>query len=464
MKRIIFTSFFLMSLFFGLQAQSLASFEDDAENNLRVANFDTDGDPGWYESASYVEGGQPQIGANPSKSGINTSDKCVLAVNVANADWWGNFFSLMLDQPITITESNKYLHLMVYRSIQPKNFCIGFNDRNEDAGRVFQGKLKEDGVWENVVVDLSSKIDQELSYLGFICSANWDDPREGWDVATYAFDNFALSNSPLPPNVTLVDGNGLKIGYESQSEIEQWVNEIDLQNANNTSAIIDNPFTESAVNAGGKVLQFNKSSEASWWQGYRIDFNGIMEVGGTYPQYIHTLVYIPADVITGEMTGVDIQLCAKDHLGNENTELFTVWDDEVGEWIDLVMEVNQIVYLKELTVRYDLRKEGDEYVNSPANIFYLDEIEFNKDADPRTLIESGISPAAVEGLANVISAANAIQIIANQDVAIRVYTVAGSLIHSANVTGKTVLPIEKGLYLVKINATKGNQVVKVLVQ
>ena len=41
---------------------------------------------------------------NPSKSGINTSDKCVGATNVANADWWKNFLMLDLQEPVTIDD------------------------------------------------------------------------------------------------------------------------------------------------------------------------------------------------------------------------------------------------------------------------------------------------------------------------------------------------------------------------
>jgi hypothetical protein len=82
----------------------------------------------------------PQIGDNSSKSGNNTSDKCLLAINIANADWWGNFAVLGLKNPVTITQANRYLHVKVYRSIQPKNFRLGFNDR-EETGEVFQGTV-----------------------------------------------------------------------------------------------------------------------------------------------------------------------------------------------------------------------------------------------------------------------------------------------------------------------------------
>jgi hypothetical protein len=192
-----------------------------------------------------------------------------------------------------------------------------------------------------------------------------------------------------------------------------------------------------------------------------------MPVGGTDdPQYLHVLVYVPENVITDDnLTGVDVQLCAKDHLGNENTEIFTVWDDEVDEWIDLVMEINSIEYLKEVTVRYDLRSDDNGWVNSPANTFYLDEIVFNKDENPRTHIETGIRQTTSGVFATVTSASNAINVRTSKDVTIQVYNVLGGLIRSVKANGTAVLPVEKGIYLVKINSVNGEQqVTKVLVK
>jgi hypothetical protein len=160
-------------------------------------------------------------------------------------------------------------------------------------------------------------------------------------------------------------------------------------------------------------------------------------------------------------------LCAKDHLGNENTEIFTVWDDEVDEWIDLVMEINKIDYLKEVTVRYDLRRNAadDDYVNAPANTFYLDEIVFNKDEEPRTHIETGIRQITSGVFATVTTSSDAINIRAAKDVRIQVYNVLGGLIHSVNANGTASLPVGKGIYLVKINSVNGEQqVTKVLVK
>jgi hypothetical protein len=483
MRELIFTSLFLLSLIFGLQAQTLATFEDEANDLAVFGTNDTGGGGFWFDSGRFVDGGQPQVGSNPAVGGINLSNKCLLAINAATfvtydsdgnqvvtgGDWWGNFCSIGLATPITITEANRYLHFMAYRSIQPKNFRVNVNGTADggNAGgntEIWNGKLKNDATWENVVVDLGVLIEkgEPLSVISFVLSNNWDDPRGDWGVATYAFDNFALSNSSLPPDVTLINGNDLHIGFESQAETDLWVKEIDLINAGNSKEIISNPFTESAVNAQGKVLKFDKSVDASWWQGCRFDFNGIMAAGGTdNPQYLHVMVYVPQTVLEQDMISIDIQLCAKDHLGNENIELFTVWDDEMDEWIDLVMEINQIDYLKELTVRFDLRKDADDnYINSPANTYYLDDIVFNKDSESREKIETGIKQIAGSPLANITDSNGIIYIKANQNAQIQVYDVVGKLVAS----NKTVVAAEKGVYIVNVTSGNEKQTAKILVK
>ncbi|MDR2805192.1 MAG: T9SS type A sorting domain-containing protein [Dysgonamonadaceae bacterium] len=460
-----------MVLAFTANAQPLATFEDGANDLAAFGTNDTGGGGFWFDTARFIDGGAPQVGNNPAKGGLNTSEKCLLAVNVADADWWGNFCSIGLATPITITEQNRYLHFMAYRSIQPKEFRVNVNG-NADGGnaggsQIWNGKLKQNATWEWVVVDLGSKIlGQELSVISFVLSNNWDDPRTGWDVATYAFDNFELSGSSLPPDVTLIDGSALKIGYESQSEIDQWVQEFDLLNTNNTASIIDNPFTTSEVNSGGKILQFNKSDQASWWQGYRINFKGIMAVGDPNPNYLHVLVYVPSSILEGDMISMDVQLCAKDHLGNENAELFTVWDDEMDEWVDLVMDINKIEYLKEVTVRYDLRKDAeDNYINSPTNTFYLDEIVFNKDDERRTYIETGVRETLPTPFATVTTTDDAINVRSAKQVNIQLYNVLGGLVRSVNVNGTASIPVDGGVYIVKINSVNGEQqIAKVLVK
>ena len=481
----VFTLFFVLFFCAGMyvNAQMIATFEDDAEDLINWGGF-----PGWLEGARFVEGGLPQVAANPDKSGLNKSDMCLMAINIADADWWGNFVTLPFTDPITITESNRYLRYLAYRSIQPKNFRVAFNGEQDD-NQLFQGKVPKEGEWVGMVADVMSSQwataqgENELiaEYLKIIYSNNWDNPRTGWGVATYMFDDFELSDNPMPPGVSLMDATDFSIGFEDAAEMDKWLNAIDMQHAENSYEIIENPFGKSIAgsstnfrldNDGGMIFKFDKSADANWWQGGpRFDFAGVMKVGEGNPEFIHVAVYIPGEVFEDrDDYSINIQLCAKDHMGNEITELFLVWDDEVDEWMDLVMDVTKLAFLKELVVRFDVKRNADdsEWVNTPANTFYLDAIAFDNDESERTEIISGlpnILPAGSQ-FAEINLLPGGVQVYSHHKTSVQVYNLLGGLVKSTPATfGTTNISLENGLYIVKVTSATGEkQITKVLVR
>ena len=169
---------------FTVNAQStlLADFENGSTGMLRISTN--------YDSSLFSQ--TPRVRSNPSKTGINTSERCITAINVANAGWWRNFLILDLRQPITITDENRILSLLVYRSIQPKDMRIGFNTY-EESGQLFLGKLSADGEWERLSLDMANFSGEKLKSIYIILSCNWTDPSSGWDKATYCFDDITLN-------------------------------------------------------------------------------------------------------------------------------------------------------------------------------------------------------------------------------------------------------------------------------
>ncbi|MFV0469169.1 MAG: T9SS type A sorting domain-containing protein [Dysgonomonas sp.] len=459
MKKLFTTCALLICMGASMQAQVLATFEDSSTDLL------VKGDK-WYEPSLFEV--EPEIGTNADKSGLNVSNTCFKAVNVADADWWGNFGELKLKTPITITESNHYLKFMAYRSIQPKNFRIAVNGDQE--AEVYYGKLSTDGKWQGVVADLSSLIGKELTSIVIVYSCNWADPRTGWGVATYMFDNFELSNDAVPPGETVVDPAGFNINFESQSQMDKWVNTFDMLNEENSYQIIDNPYKQ-GVDLSAKVVQFNKSGNASWWQGFRMVYNGLLDLGiNKDNKYLHTMVYIPQAALKDhngvDREGIDVMLCAKDFAGKENTYTQTIWNDEVDMWMDLVMEVNQISYLKELTIRFDVLKDVSGWINSPANTFYLDDIAITDSYEPRTEVQnSGIitsgtaAPFVIRGLENVVYISGS-----GEQVNAQIYNVSGALLKNISFSTSAQIPLQKGAYIVKVKSGNGFTVQKVLVK
>ena len=170
----------------------LADFEDATTGQLKInTNYD-----GSLFSAT------PRVRNNPSKTGINTSNRCITATNVANAGWWKNFVILDLRKPVTITDDNRILSLLAYRSIQPKDMRIGFNT-HEESGQLYQGKLSADCEWERLDLDMSKFMGETLKSIYIILSCNWSDPTSGWDKATYCFDDITLNAVESLPNASV---------------------------------------------------------------------------------------------------------------------------------------------------------------------------------------------------------------------------------------------------------------------
>ena len=174
----------LLTLTAGAQSTLLADFESGSTGRLKIGS----------DYASDLFKVAPKVMNNPDKTGINTSNKCIGATNVANAGWWRNFLILELRTPVIINDDNCFLSMLAYRSIQPKNMRIGFNT-HEDSGRLYQGKLKADGVWEELTLNLEDFYGKRLQKIYIILSCNWSDPSSGWGEATYCFDDIRLSGA-----------------------------------------------------------------------------------------------------------------------------------------------------------------------------------------------------------------------------------------------------------------------------
>ena len=182
----------LLSITVSGQTTVLADFESGTTGRLRIGT----------DYATDLFKATPKVMTNPEKTGINTSNRCVGATNVANAGWWRNFLILELKTPVTIKDDNCFLSMLAYRSIQPKDMRIGINTY-EESGQIFQGKLSEDATWQELTFDLEAFYGKKLEKIYIILSCNWSDPSSGWGEATYCFDNIRLSGAEPLPDVSV---------------------------------------------------------------------------------------------------------------------------------------------------------------------------------------------------------------------------------------------------------------------
>ena len=151
----------LLALTASAQGTLLADFENGSTGRLRIGT----------DYAADLFKVKPKVMANPDNTGINTSNKCVGATNVANAGWWQNFLILELKTPVTIKDDNCFLSMLAYRSIQPKDMRIGINGYG-DTEQIFQGKLSQDATWQELTFDLEAFYGQKLQKIYIILSCN----------------------------------------------------------------------------------------------------------------------------------------------------------------------------------------------------------------------------------------------------------------------------------------------------
>ena len=212
---ILSTLAMLLTLTASAQGTLLADFENGSTGRLRIG---TD-----YAAELFKD--KPKVMVNPDKTGINTSNRCVGATNVADAGWWRNFLILEFKTPVTINDNNCILSMLAYRSIQPKDMRIGFNTY-EESGQLFRGKLSKDATWEQLTFDLEAFYGKKLQKLYIVLSCNWSDPSSGWGEATYLFDDIRLSGvEPLPDATVRIDTSQVYQTIQDFGASDCWTTE-----------------------------------------------------------------------------------------------------------------------------------------------------------------------------------------------------------------------------------------------
>ena len=481
MKRVLLLSIAIVCLSFISKAQETVLFSGDQTTSLfsrmdiiswgmgdaanNYVNFGTEAEPAFTEVAD-----------NPVKTGLNTSDKALHMYSLQGHSWWPDFLTMTLTDPITITESNRYLHIYHYRENLNKGFTVYLSANGdwvedpEKGTRRFDMDLTTAGVWEDVVVDLQWFIDNStpLEAVNFLVDRNWGGETEA--ATNYYWDEIVLSDSNLPRGINLYTADKIEIDLGNEDSYNTWVKTLDLQNSENSYEIVDNPFTDQTTAAPfNTIMKFNKSENASWWQGGpRFLLTGTLPVENVgSAAYFHAFINIP-----DMEAGVDyyvVQLCVKDFSGNEisSEDILKYWSDDAGYWVDMVMDVTSIGYVSEVQVRFDVRRDADDnHINSPAGVFYLDDLVVNDSEEQREM--EGSSIAKNLGETNIkVYPANKQLIVEGNAASVEVYNLMGSFVGKyAGNTTKTIIPVsQNGIYLVKaIKADHSVSVSKVVIK
>lgn len=396
---------------------------------------------------------------------MNNTDNAYMVKLDANHDWWANFLNFRMTDGITITEANRYLHILHYRQVLNDTWMICLNVdwplQDADKGTLrFDGQNAKAGVWEDIVIDLKHLMDNNIPLTKFMfgVSMDWNGDRNN-PGSDYYFDEIVLNNNPLPRGINILADESMSLFMGSSSLYTKWVSRLDTQNAENTTEIVDNPFTtETATLNSAQVMKFNKSANAAWWQGPMFKLPGILKVGTATASQLHVMVNIPEMDAAKEYYVV--QLNAKDFSGKQidSGDNIKYWADDKGKWIDCVMDVSSLGYIADFTVRFDVRRdENDALISSPAGTFYLDAVAIDASADPRTVVTA---PTAVKQVlpTNLKIYSSQKNIVVEGEIAsAEAISLVGKSIAKVNNKSRVELNVaQNGIYIVKVTTLDGS--------
>jgi len=427
----------------------------------------------WITAGSYVNFGTAaaptytEVTDNPDKTGLDNTAKALHLTSLVGHSWWGDFLDLILTNPITITPDNRYLHFYHYRENLNQGFSVSVNivdNANADADKGtkrFDMQLTTAGKWEDVVVDLKWFLDNNVPITSFcvLMDTNWGGGAE--PVTNYYLDEISLTNSSLPRGINLLPDTEMSLFYGIPASYTKWVQTLDLQNAENKDSIIANPFTtQMSVLNSPKVLEFNKSADAAWWQGVRTVLPGVFQVNNGDEYYLHVMVNIPT--MDPNQDPYVVQLNAKDFSGNQldSGDGLKYWSTDAGNWVDMVLDVTTLSYIQEFSVRFDVRWDAsDNQINSPAGTFYMDAASIDTNPDQRTVVTAPTAVITPKASGLKIYSANRNIVVEGNDVAsVEVYNLLGKTLSNVTTTQfKTVIPVnQSGVFLVKTVSVNGN--------
>lgn len=339
---------FLLMSFSGktLAQQIIGTFETESVSKISS-----------IEGASKYQESQPKVVDNPQKSGLNKSDKALYVKTKRGVlmDWWENAITLTLDEPVEITEENRYLHIMHYRTAPLDHWVIHtFTDKFINLG---QGPCVSKR-WVDLVVDLKSALDPEgesvntLSNIRLELNGNWT-PKL-YAATEFYYDEILLDNSPEPRATEEVTTPLYVSGFEAGDYIPSYT----MAGATDTQlSIVNNPQTTGA-NPSKKVLRISPGDEKNWWSRVRIPLKKPLEIVDAN-KYLHFFVLSHKDP------------CA--FVGYFPGETWINTSVKRGEWTDVTIDLS--AYMGKKIEYFDICMNS---VARPNPICYIDSIQFDE--------------------------------------------------------------------------------------
>ena len=325
---------------------------------------------------------------NPSKTGLNTSNK--VAMGVRSAAGTSTFQAEFNIEP-TVINTTRNLHVYVYKPTHASMTLYGRNNyplSGSSSDNVYTANhmyyTKQTNEWVDVVFKITgngNKIDRLILGLD-----NFSPTGRYASNSNFYFDQILLNDDPNPRGATLpTKKTTFPEDFEGTSYVGDptyfpttysWItNSTHANSAIAYESVVANPLVSSVNNSSKAFKTTQTATNSTWWT--RIQFelnNGLGTIVGAGNKYFHVMMY-------------------KAGSGGEVKAFFIRTDNAQQEWInpsavyayagwqDMVFEVPAAVYgdIKKVAI---LPHGG----NATDVDVYFDNIEFSASSTPRTSI------------------------------------------------------------------------------
>lgn len=266
-------------------SQTIATFED---NNKDL-----------FDSLTWTaKSGSLGVVDNPSKLGINTSQKCLLNYRVkgSSSAWTesGSFCSRN-QKPLLVQGDKHYLHVFVYSD---QSYAGLIRLRYTSADNKWLSPAKESrftfkaGEWSDVVFDLKAASVDSI-YGFYFMSQDWSGSSYGNDSYFY-YDEIEVTDNPNARGIAIKDSACTVADFEKDGITPSYV--MYGSNGGSTMNLSDNTDTK-GLNSSSKALKIIQSNESVWWSRANLTFNEPVKVTDQ-TRYLHFYAKSPSSTLS----------------------------------------------------------------------------------------------------------------------------------------------------------------------
>lgn len=405
-----------------------ASFEDDT-----IDPFDRHLD---------TMNGTFQIENNADKTGINTSDKCLkFTCTSGGAGWWGKLY-MTTNSAYTIqqnTASHKYLHFFAYTTNVTKTAEIQIKDASGNVVIKTQYTLSQANVWEEVVINLGNSFSGTIGEIYIAPCLDWGGGLSTGDI--YMVDQFILSDiagtyydNPIlatfedgftSPFEFLIDGGNISVGV--------------------------NPVTD-GINNSSKCLYGDYPSGSDWWHKVKLEAKSTMIIipKSENHKYLHFLCMrdIPNEIYIEIQNKAGQQIYVK-HF---TPALTNAWEEII---LDLTQSENSLDGITGQNI-------GKIWIYPSAGGGPVSHNKFDQFVLSDSAVEFTTRTSSPDARKVHVFTNDGYAYVNGQDVlGVELVSLNGVVLHRSNMTssGRLMLPLNKGVSLIKVYIKDGNSFV-----